>query len=283
MIGLELMLACAPQVAPATLEQIVRVESAGNPLALNVNPKWVREADGNRRAVPFNAPLSIKTLQDAVTVSHMALEAGHSVDMGYMQVNSRHLRSLGYGVEDLFDPCKNLAAGAEILSRFYRTALSQYPNPQSALRAALSAYNTGDFQKGFSNGYVARYGLTPAKSTQTSSPYAAATAVWVRSSLSLSEDRVMPDSETRKTSSISIESSASWVMQVDPLISQSAQDSKVPGVQVEHSAEEAEAYGAFVETSLSEEDAWASNADLTEDSEGTAIVIQGKDVSKGGR
>ena len=31
------LLACAPNIAPVTLEAVIRVESGGNPLALNVN------------------------------------------------------------------------------------------------------------------------------------------------------------------------------------------------------------------------------------------------------
>lgn len=283
MIGLELMLACAPHVAPATLEQIIRVESAGNPLALNINPKWVNAADGTRRAVSFKPPLNVRTVQDAVTVTHMALEAGHSVDMGYMQVNSRHLKSLGYGVEALFEPCKNLAAGAQILSQFYQKALSHYPDPQRALQAALSAYNTGDFSKGFSNGYLKRYGFEQAKITRNTIPipHAATTVVWTRPRSP--EESFMQSPEKAKTQPSSPEAHPPLSWQVDPLISQSPQDAEISGVQIEHSAEDADAYGAFVETALSENEAWEANVDLAVDPEDTAILVNGKPVPKGAR
>lgn len=38
------LLACAPNVAPATLEAVIRVESGGNPLAINVNGLPVQPA-----------------------------------------------------------------------------------------------------------------------------------------------------------------------------------------------------------------------------------------------
>jgi type IV secretion system protein VirB1 len=41
-----------------------------------------------------------------------------------------------------------------VLTRNYVRASKQYGNQQAALQAALSAYNTGDFQKGITNGYV---------------------------------------------------------------------------------------------------------------------------------
>ncbi len=204
MIGIEMMAACAPNVAPATLQKIIQVESGGNRLAVNVNNKWVivrnvvRDKQGQlgrvtiqdsqtrpqRKKVTFKMPIEIRTVQDAVTVTYSAIAAGFSVDMSYMQVNSNNLKALGYSVEEMFEPCKNLAAGARVLTAFYSNALPKYRNPQSALHAALSAYNTGDFRQGFANGYVARYGISshsaaknsPKKGT-THNPYTASPVV----------------------------------------------------------------------------------------------------------
>ena len=39
----------------------------------------------------------------------------------------------------------------------YAEAVHSRGEGQPALKAALSAYNTGDFYRGFANGYVARY------------------------------------------------------------------------------------------------------------------------------
>lgn len=49
---------------------------------------------------------------------------------------------------------------------------------------------------------------------------------------------------------------------VMPIISQTEDDTSVPGVQVEYSPDDADAFGAFEEDALSEVDAWASNVDL---------------------
>ena len=51
-----------------------------------------------------------------------------------------------------------------------------------------------------------------------------------------------------------------------PVISESENDLKTPGVQVEFTAADAERMGAFQETAISESDAWESNADLAADS-----------------
>jgi len=148
MIELALIMACAPNVDPSTIQAIIRVESGGNRLAVNVNRK---------NGVAYPMPAGIKSTGEAVSASLSAISAGHTVDLGYMQVNSANLKRLGYSVADMFDPCKNIRAGATILSAAYAQALPKHGDEQAALRAALSAYNTGNFQRGFANGYVQRY------------------------------------------------------------------------------------------------------------------------------
>src|SRR5271155_448816 len=104
-LGLELIVACAPTVAPTTVQQIIDVESKGNALALNVN--------GTRLSrQPRDAA-------DAADLARTYIAEGYTVDMGLMQVNSANLPKLGYSVEDMFDTCKNLSAGSTVLANFY--------------------------------------------------------------------------------------------------------------------------------------------------------------------
>lgn len=250
MIGFELFMACAPNVAPQTIEQIVRVESSGDPLALNVNGAHLERK-------PHDAA-------DAAELSRHYIAAGYSVDLGLMQINSRNLSQLGYRVEEMFEPCKNIAAGARVLSAFYEQARPQHRDEQSALRAALSAYNTGNFSRGFTNGYVSRYFKSspihiPATTMASAlNPYTADTAVFSH----IQKEKTMNTKE-----------------KTIPVVSTASKDVGTPGVQVEYSAEEAEAFGAFEETALSEADAWESNADAGMDnSHTTGIVIAGKAI-----
>lgn len=145
---IDLILACAPNVAPATIQQIIRVESAGNPLAVNIN---------TRNGVKLKPAAKITTPEHAIAVTYAAIARGHTVDMGYMQVNSANLPKLGYTVEDMFNPCKNLTAGARVLEAAYLQMLPRHRNEQAALSAALSIYNTGNSRNGFMNGYVGKY------------------------------------------------------------------------------------------------------------------------------
>jgi type IV secretion system protein VirB1 len=63
------------------------------------------------------------------------IAAGHSVDLGAWQINSRNLSLLGLGIADAFEPCKSVAAAARLIELFSR-------------------YNTGSPSRGIANGYA---------------------------------------------------------------------------------------------------------------------------------
>ncbi len=122
---------------------IIKVESGGNPLAINVN--------GSRRLT--RQP---KSKAEAMAWAEWLVGNGYSIDLGLTQVNSANFGKLRTSIGDMFDPCANLAAGGHILVREYAGAAQRLGLGQDALRAALSAYNTGNYRAGFANGYVAR-------------------------------------------------------------------------------------------------------------------------------
>ena len=132
---------CAPNVAPQTVSAIVQTESRGHPWAINVN--------GARQ------PRTPNSAADAAAIAKRYVAAGYSVDLGLGQINSRNMRKLRLTWETVFDPCTNIAALGRILSENYR-AMADGRHPQTALRLALSMYNTGDASRGFRNGYVAK-------------------------------------------------------------------------------------------------------------------------------
>lgn len=138
------LLACATNIAPVTLDAVIAVESHGNPLAFNVNH------------LPEPQPRPASVAEAAITATSY-IRRGFSVDLGLMQVNSRNLSALGLTITDVLDPCINIRAGGAILTVDYAEAARTRGDGQAALQAALSAYNTGDFARGFRNGYVARY------------------------------------------------------------------------------------------------------------------------------
>lgn len=116
------MVQCAPQISPVTMAAIVRQESGGNPFAINDNT--------------VRLPASPKSKEEAISVATQRINAGHSVDMGLAQINSKNLKRLGLTVEQVFDPCTNLQASQTIL-------LDAWEGSKGSLVGTLSAYNTG--------------------------------------------------------------------------------------------------------------------------------------------
>lgn len=135
---------CAYNTHPDTVRAIIQVESAGNPIAIGVN------YGGGKSRKPNNAG-------EAAQIANNLIASGKNIDMGLMQINSANMRRLGLSTEAMFDPCTNIRIGTKILSSNYAQAVDIYGPGETALRAALSAYNTGSMVKGFRNGYVAKY------------------------------------------------------------------------------------------------------------------------------
>jgi len=144
---------CAPQVALSTMQAVIRTESGFNPNALNINGggRLARQPSSRREATAW---------------AHWLITRGYSVDLGLMQINSANLPRLGLTASTVFDPCRNLQAGASILVDNYNRALRESKNSRTALLKAISAYNTGNFHGGFRNGYVARVVRAPAVAPQ---------------------------------------------------------------------------------------------------------------------
>ena len=118
---LELLMMCAPAVDPVTMAAVVKQESGGQP--------WVLNNNSTRKTLTFASKAA------AVAAAVAAVGRGESVDMGLVQINSKNLPVLGLSVEQVFDPCTNIAAGATILAAGYERA--------GSLGGALSIYNTG--------------------------------------------------------------------------------------------------------------------------------------------
>ncbi|MDD2765500.1 MAG: lytic transglycosylase domain-containing protein [Opitutaceae bacterium] len=130
---------CAPEVAPGTLAAVAGAESGFNTLAIHDNT--------TRQSV---APLDPA---GAIAVAKGLISAGHSVDLGLMQIDSANLSRLGLTVATAFDACSSVRAAGVVLSGDYQP---DGAGSQAALLTALSRYNTGTAWLGFQNGYVGR-------------------------------------------------------------------------------------------------------------------------------
>ena len=137
---------CAPQVSLSTMTAIVRTESGFNPYAIGVvHGRLVRQPTSEA---------------EAVATVHALDAGGWDFSVGLAQVNRANWSAYGLSAQSAFDPCHNLAAGAAILQGCFelaRQARAHASNAsQSALRASLSCYASGDFSTGYRTGYVQR-------------------------------------------------------------------------------------------------------------------------------
>lgn len=138
-----------PGVHPATVSAIIKNESSFNEAALNINTRDVSFA-----SLGLSKP---KTPEDAIKVAGKMFDAKVNFDAGVMQINSSNFRFYKLSAEGVYDPCKNIRVGTDILKRFYNQSEKRLGSGQEALKAALSAYNTGNHTAGFENGYVAKF------------------------------------------------------------------------------------------------------------------------------
>ena len=134
-----------PTVPTSIVRMIVQEESSKNPYAVNVNK------DG-KSFISFIP----KTKDEAITIAQSYINAGFSVDVGYMQLNSDNFKQLNTTLENALEPCKNIYLSSTIFYNFYKDT-SKKDNSVNRVQKSLSAYNTGSYELGFKNGYVAKY------------------------------------------------------------------------------------------------------------------------------
>lgn len=135
---------CAPKVAQSTMRAIITVESKGNSLALGIN-------------YGYKLRYQPQSLTQAQAWLKYLLKHGYNVDIGLAQVNIRNVLKYGYKPEDMLDPCKNLQVASKILyANYHQAYIKSSGNKALALMQAISAYNTGNYSRGFNNGYVAK-------------------------------------------------------------------------------------------------------------------------------
>jgi type IV secretion system protein VirB1 len=132
------------------MQQIVRVESSGNPFAIGV-------VGGSLVRQPTH-------VDEALATADSLRRTQRNFSIGLAQINQVHFQRLGWS-DDLrrgFDQCANVAAGAGMFNACYQLALARGYTPDeqrgsyTAIHAALSCYYSGDLLMGARLGYVDR-------------------------------------------------------------------------------------------------------------------------------
>lgn len=134
---------CAPPEHVAIMEKIVAAESGGRALAIHDNRS-------GRSYFP-------ETVAEAIAIASKLLkQRDASVDLGLAQINSKNLARFNATVSDAFDPCSSIQMGAAIYAEGLQAAVSMGLSGDTAVRAALSRYNTGRLDGSVGAAYAAR-------------------------------------------------------------------------------------------------------------------------------
>lgn len=156
-----------PNVSTETMHQLVSVESTRRPHPIGY--KLIRREQAvvggkviTRKVVSY-LQTQPKSVDEAIRWARYLQREGFEFDAGPAQVHSTNFARYGLTVETVFDPCKNIAAGARILTDCYARAYVRYRDQARALTAAISCYQSGNFETGFSTGYVQKVLAAPAR------------------------------------------------------------------------------------------------------------------------
>ncbi|WP_208433595.1 lytic transglycosylase domain-containing protein [Bartonella taylorii] len=129
-----LLATCAPTIHPTTLSAVVMQKSQGYIYAIGFN-------DAHKLSYQPS------TFQEEIATAEKLMHNRHIFDISLGQINVNNLELVCISLSDLFYPCKNLKAAQVILTYCYSFE-------KTALQAALSYYNTRNFNSGFSTASV---------------------------------------------------------------------------------------------------------------------------------
>jgi type IV secretion system protein VirB1 len=151
-----LLKSCAPHAALNTMLAVATTESDFHPYAISVNrPQQIASSIGlNNQTIELVRQPNSKL--EAILWMRWLLRHRISVSVGLLQISTENAARFHLNPEQLFDPCTNIAVGANLLAEAYAAQVQAAPNDPDALLHALSIYNCGTANFGFYNGYVDR-------------------------------------------------------------------------------------------------------------------------------
>ena len=177
---------CAQALASPLMQQIIRVESGGNPYAIGVvgNAPQASASPVMKQFFHDTSTTKIYTLRivgnalqrqprnaaEAIATARMLQSRGLNYSIGIGQVNKIHFARLGWDtdLQSGFDDCHNVLAAADILTdcraRAVRAGYSVETDitttdgikASASDAAALSCYYSGDLRAGTKLGYTAK-------------------------------------------------------------------------------------------------------------------------------
>jgi type IV secretion system protein VirB1 len=137
----KIIMKCSNKVAASTMKAIIKTESRGNPFAIGINGR-------------FYLSYQPRNYKQAYLWLEYLEKHNYNIDIGIAQININNVHKYGYKAVDMLNPCTNIQLANMILQKYFKEFKKHNISDNQALFMAISAYNTGNYQKGFTNGYV---------------------------------------------------------------------------------------------------------------------------------
>lgn len=125
---------CLRYVKAPLEHRIVVTESSFNPFAIGVVGARLERQPRNKA--------------EAVATALALRAQGYNYSMGCRQVNQSNLAKYGLDYDSVFDAAKNSQAGNAIYNECHQRAVARFGEGESATKAALSCYYSGNFTRG---------------------------------------------------------------------------------------------------------------------------------------
>ncbi|EGU31272.1 conjugal transfer protein TraB [Vibrio ichthyoenteri ATCC 700023] len=163
-ILLSLASECQTYVDTDVIQQLISIESSGNPYAIAV------------KGVPIVKQPD--TLDEAIQSARQLDKLGFNFSVGLMQINHTNFDKTNLTIETAFDYCKNINAGSQIFNECHDRAKVKFSNKtkDEILNHAASCYYSGNFDYGFTKegknnvSYVDKFRGIKSKSKNTIKP-----------------------------------------------------------------------------------------------------------------
>lgn len=132
-----LYMECGTGVHPETLHAIVKTESTGNPYVI--------------ANVTDNESYYLTSEEEAISKAKELESSGKKYSAGLMQIYSGNFSAYNLTSDNVFNFCKNISTGADILSKCFIKSKeeNEETDMDSHLEKALSCYYSGNFKRGF--------------------------------------------------------------------------------------------------------------------------------------
>ncbi|EPN0316288.1 lytic transglycosylase domain-containing protein [Vibrio vulnificus] len=128
---------CQNTVDPEIISRLIQTESSKRPYVVAIKGSTVAKQP--------------ETREEAISFIKQLDKMGFNYSVGLMQVNVSNFSKVGLTLDNAFDFCENIKAGAFLFNDCHVRAKQKFPNRENSyhIDAAASCYYSGNFNYGF--------------------------------------------------------------------------------------------------------------------------------------